>query len=57
MKNTKKKKMCCDEQLVSKYFALNSLNLMKQQLKKEMVRKQKAVESKPSTLRKGRNRK
>lgn len=49
--------MCCDEQLVSKYFALNSLNLMKQQLKKEMVRKQKAVESKPSTLRKGWNRK
>lgn len=34
--------MCCKEQkkTVSKYFAMNLLNLMKQRLKKKMLRKQ-----------------
>lgn len=45
--------MCCNEQIkiVSKYFAINLLKLMKQQLKKEMVRKQKDMKSKLSKFR------
>lgn len=38
-------KMCWNEQMkiVSKYFAMNFFNLMKQQLKKEMVGGKKTV--------------
>lgn len=47
-------KMCCNEQMksISKYFAMNFLNLMKQQLEKEMVRKQKDMKRKLAKPRK-----
>lgn len=46
--------MSCNEQIkiVSKYFAVNLLNLTKQQIKKEMMRKQKDMKSKLSKFRK-----
>lgn len=52
-------KMCCNEQMkiMCKYFAMNFLNLMRQQLKKEMVRKQKDMKRELAKPRKGWNQK